>query len=348
MAESLYKESGVDIEEGARAVEKMKSLTAETMVPGVMSGLGSFASLFDLNAFGNYKEPVLLAGTDGVGTKLKVAFELGIYDTVGIDAVAMCVNDVVCQNGQPMFFLDYLGCGKLDAEKAALIVSGVANGCKESGCALVGGETAEMPGFYKPGDYDIAGFVVGVCEKKEVLDGSKVKANDVLIGLDSSGFHSNGFSLLNKLIQDMTLPFLELYPEAGEEYVGKSIGEVLLTPTRIYVKPVLEATAKFDIHGIAHITGGGFYENIPRMWNGDLTASIQKDQLNSTAPFQYIESLDVSEQEMFSTFNMGTGMILAVNPTDAEDVLAYFESAKFPARIIGKMEPFNGEKVCIE
>lgn len=348
MAESLYKESGVDIEEGARAVEKMKKLTADTMVPGVMSGLGSFASLFDLSAFGKFKEPVLLAGTDGVGTKLKVAYTLGIYDTVGIDAVAMCVNDVVCQNGQPMFFLDYLGCGKLEADKAALLVSGIAKGCKESGCALVGGETAEMPGFYKPGDYDIAGFVVGVCEKSEVLDGSKVNEGDVLIGLDSSGFHSNGFSLLNKLVPDMTVSFLDLYPEAGEEYTGKSIGEVLLTPTKIYVKPVLEATKKFEIHGIAHITGGGFYENIPRMWTKSLTAHIEKNRLHITAPFKYIQSLGVTDREMFTTFNMGTGMVLAVKPSESAEIVNHFEKIGIKASVIGEMVAHVGEDVCID
>lgn len=347
----MYKQSGVNIEEGYRAVNKIKEYTNKTKIDGVMGGIGSFASMFRLNDFGKYKDPVLVSGTDGVGTKLKIAFELGIYNTIGIDAVAMCVNDVLCHAAQPIFFLDYIGCGKLEADKAADIVSGITEGCLQSGCALVGGETAEMPGFYKPGDYDIAGFVVGVAEREEILDGSNIKSGDVLIGLDSSGVHSNGFSLVNFLVKDLNAKFADLYEgEIEEEYKDKTIGEVLLTPTKIYVKPVLEAVKKFNITGISNITGGGFYENIPRMFKENFTANIDKSKLNIPSIFKYIMQNNVPENEMFNTFNMGTGIVLAVDKNQANDIVEYFnefDGDRYKARIIGEVSEYNGEKVCI-
>lgn len=349
--ESMYTQSGVNIHEGYRAVSKMKDITAKTKIPGVMSGIGSFASMFSLKEFGKYDDPILVSGTDGVGTKLKIAFELGIYNTIGIDAVAMVVNDVLCHGAKPMFLLDYMACGKLNADDAAQIVSGVAEGCKQAGCALVGGETAEMPGFYKDGDYDIAAFTVGVVEKNKIVDGSNISDEDILVGVDSSGFHSNGFSLLNKLVTDITVPFEQLYKgEIEKRYKDKSIGEVLLTPTQIYVKPIMDVLDKYQINGIANITGGGFYENIPRMFKDKFTASIEKNKLNITSPFRYIMECGVPEKEMFGTFNMGTSLVMAVKAKDAQNVVKAineFENGEYTARIIGKVISFTGEDVCI-
>ena len=351
-AAKMYAESGVNIEEGYKAVSKMKDITAKTKIPGVMSGIGSFASMFSLGEFGSYKDPVLVSGTDGVGTKLKIAFELGIYNTIGIDAVAMVVNDVLCHGAKPMFLLDYMACGKLDADDAATIVSGVAEGCLQSGCALVGGETAEMPGFYKVGDYDIATFVVGVAEREKIIDGTHISKGDVLVGLDSSGFHSNGFSLLNKLVPDMKVPFDKLYGGQIEpQYNGKTIGEVLLTPTKIYANPILDIIKKYKVNGISNITGGGFYENIPRMFGDKYTACIDKSKLNITSPFKYIMECGVPEKEMFETFNMGTGMVMAVDANDAENIvreICSFDGSKYSARIIGEVAEFMGEDVCIK
>ena len=347
----MYAESGVNIEEGYKAVSKMKEVTSKTKIPGVMSGIGSFAAMFALNDFGKYSDPVLVSGTDGVGTKLKIAFELGKYDTIGIDAVAMVVNDVLCHGAKPMFLLDYMACGKLDADYAADIVKGVAEGCLQAECALVGGETAEMPGFYKAGDYDIAAFVVGVVERDSIIDGSKISVGDVLVGLDSSGFHSNGFSLINKLVDDMNVPFDSLYHgEIEEQYKGKTIGEVMLTPTKIYAKPLLNIIEKYTINGIANITGGGFHENIPRMFGEKYTASIVREKLNVTSPFKYIMQCGVPESEMFETFNMGTGVVMAVGANEAQavvDELNSFDAGAYSSRIIGEVVPFTGEDVCI-
>jgi phosphoribosylformylglycinamidine cyclo-ligase len=344
----MYQQSGVNIEEGYRAVSKMKKISSKTTINGVLSGLGSFGSMFSLNDYAKYIDPILIAGTDGVGTKLKIAFTLGIYNTIGIDAVAMCVNDILCHGAQPVFFLDYLACGKLDADKAADIVSGVGEGCLQSECALVGGETAEMSGFYKDGDYDIAGFTVGVVERAKIIDGSKVEAGDILIGLDSSGFHSNGYSLINKVFTDLNARFSDIYSgEIEEIYKNKTVGEILLTPTKIYVKPVISAIAKFDIHGIANITGGGFIENIPRMFKKELTAVINKKSLKVTSIFDYIIRWGTPEHEMYNTFNMGTGMVIAVSEEQADSVVNFFTENNFPARIIGKVSEFSGEAVCI-
>ena len=348
---TMYEQSGVNIEEGYRAVQKMADSAKRTKINGVLGGLGSFASMFSLSDYKKFEDPVLLSGTDGVGTKLKIAFALGKYDTIGIDAVAMCVNDVLCHNGEPIFFLDYLACGKLESDVAADIVKGVSDGCVQSGCALVGGETAEMPGIYKDGEYDIAGFVVGAAEKKDILDGSKIKSGDVLVGLSSSGFHSNGFSLINWLVKDFDKPFSELYSgEIEDKYKNKSIGEVLLTPTQIYVKPVLEAIKDFGVNGVAHITGGGFYENIPRMFKEKMTARINKNSLVTPSPFKYIQELgNVPEVEMYKTFNMGYGMIMAVDKNDAEKVVDFFNNkTDIPAKIIGEVADHNGEDVCFE
>lgn len=352
MAANMYAESGVNIHEGYRAVSKMKDITSKTKIPGVLSGIGSFASMFSLKEFGEYSDPVLVSGTDGVGTKLKIAFELGIYNTIGIDAVAMVVNDILCHGAKPMFLLDYMACGKLNADYAAEIVDGIANGCLQSGCALVGGETAEMPGFYKEGDYDIAAFVVGVADREKIIDGSNISDGNVIIGLDSSGFHSNGFSLLNSLVKDMKVPFDQLYSgEIEDKYKGKSIGEVLLTPTKIYVKDILNIIEKYRINGISNITGGGFYENIPRMFKEKYTAKIYKDKLNITSPFKYIMECGVPERDMFETFNVGTGMVMAVNAEDANDIvneINTFAGGEFSSRIIGEVIEFTGEDVCIK
>lgn len=261
---ATYRDSGVNIEEGYKSVKLMKEYSASTFIPGVLNGLGSFAGMFEL---GKYKNPVLVSGTDGVGTKLKIAFHEKKYDTVGIDCVAMCVNDILCHGAKPIFFLDYVACGKLDSKTASDLVKGVSQGCIQSDCALIGGETAEMPGFYSEGEYDMAGFAVGVAEKDEIIDGSKVKNGDVLVGIASSGVHSNGYSLVRKLITDL-----------DADFSGKTFGAELLTPTKIYVKPVLELVRNFDIKAMAHITGGGFFENIPRMFKEDFTAFVNKDR----------------------------------------------------------------------
>lgn len=327
-----YKDSGVDIKEGYKAVDLIKSHAAKTMIPGVMNNIGSFGGMFELTG---YKNPVLVSGTDGVGTKLDIAFKTNKYDTVGIDCVAMCVNDILCHGAKPLFFLDYLACGKLEAEVAADLVKGVSDGCIQAGCALIGGETAEMPGFYRDGEYDIAGFAVGIVEKNKIIDGSKIKDGDVLIGIESSGIHSNGYSLVRKLIPDLNIDFN-----------GKKIGEVLLTPTKIYVKTVLELIEKFDIKGMAHITGGGFYENIPRMFKGDFTAVIKKQNLRIHDIFKYMMSLGVDENHMFNTFNMGVGLVLCVDKNDAEAVQKAINSMGDRAYVIGYVEA-GGEGGCV-
>lgn len=333
---SMYSQSGVNIEEGYKSVSLYKKHTERTLIPGVLNGLGSFAAMFELNKFKKYNNPVLVSGTDGVGTKLDIAFRLQKYDTIGIDAVAMCVNDILCHGAEPIFFLDYLACGKLKAEVAADFVKGVTDGCFQAGCALVGGETAEMPGFYRNGEYDIAGFAVGVVEKEDIIDGSSIKEGDVLIGIESSGVHSNGFSLVRKLIPDLTIDFN-----------GRSIGEVLLTPTKIYVKPIIKLINSFKIKGMAHITGGGFYENIPRMFKENLTAVIHKENLVIRPIFKYIQSLGVSEVEMFNTFNMGIGFVLCVKKESVSDIINFLNNEGLDAWEIGHVEA-GGEGVCIK
>jgi phosphoribosylformylglycinamidine cyclo-ligase len=328
-----YKDAGVDIHEGYKTVDLIKGYAAKTMIPGVINNLGSFAGMVELTG---YEKPVLVSGTDGVGTKLEIAFRTEKYDTVGIDCVAMCVNDILCHGAKPLFFLDYLACGKLEAEVAADIVKGVAEGCIQSGCALIGGETAEMPGFYKEGEYDIAGFAVGIVEKDKIIDGSKIKDGDILIGIESSGIHSNGYSLVRKLIPDLEMDFN-----------GKKMGEVLLTPTKIYVKTILKLIEKFEIKGMAHITGGGFIENIPRMFKGELTAVIEKNNLRIPEIFKYMMSLGVEESHMFNTYNMGVGFVLCVDKEIAEAVVKEIISEGDRAYVIGHVEA-GGAGVCLK
>lgn len=329
-----YKDSGVNIEEGYKSVKLIKEYAAKTFIPGVMSNIGSFAGMFELGA--GYKNPVLVSGTDGVGTKLEIAFKLNKYDTVGIDCVAMCVNDVLCHGAKPLLFLDYIACGKLKAEVAADLVKGVSMGCINSGCALIGGETAEMPGFYKEGDYDMAGFTVGIVDKDKIIDGSKIKHGDVLIGIESSGLHSNGFSLVRKLIPDLSVDF-----------EGKKIGEVLLTPTRIYVKEILKLIGLYDIKGMAHITGGGFIENIPRMFKEDFTAVINKNSYKVPSIFNCLMSQGAEESRMYNTFNMGIGFVLCVDNHDAVNVIKSIEEEGIRAYKIGVVEK-GGAGVCIK
>lgn len=327
-----YKDSGVNIEEGYRAVSKIKDHAKRTEIPGVMNGIGSFAGMFELGKFNN---PVLVTGTDGVGTKLEIAFKMNKFDTVGIDCVAMCVNDVLCHGARPLFFLDYIACGKLKAEEAEALVKGVADGCVDAGCALIGGETAEMPGFYKEGEYDIAGFVVGAVEKDMIVDGSTIKDGDALIGIASSGVHSNGYSLVRRLIPDVNIDFN-----------GRKIGEVLLTPTKIYVKPVLKLLESFNIKGMAHVTGGGFFENIPRMFKGDFTAVINKNSYEIPEIFKYMMSLGVEEKEMYNTYNMGIGFVLCVDKKDTEDIIKALGEMGEKAFEIGTVES-GGAGLCL-
>lgn len=320
-----YKESGVDVEEGYRAVNKYKEHAKRTAVPGLLTGLGSFNGMFEVPK--GYKNPVMVSGTDGVGTKLDIAFQMKKYDTVGIDCVAMSVNDILCSGVQPLYFLDYIACGKLDSDVAADLVKGVADGCVETGCALLGGETAEMPGFYDEGKYDLAGFGVGVGEKNEMITGQDIKDGDVLIGLSSTGVHSNGFSLVRKLVPDVFDPFII----DGKE-TGKTIGEILLTPTRIYVKPVMEVLEKFrkSIHGMVHVTGGGFFENIPRMYpkakegKKQLISVIKRASWDIPPIFGELIRRGADFDNVYNTFNMGIGFVLDVASKDADSILNMF------------------------
>lgn len=323
MADSFsesYKKSGVDITAGYKAVELMKEHVARTRTKNSCDDIGGFGGCTDISGeSGN----VLVSGTDGVGTKLKLAFLLDKHDTVGIDCVAMCVNDIICTGAKPLLFLDYIACGKNIPTKIASIVKGVADGCVEAGCALVGGETAEMPGFYNEDEYDLAGFSTGIVEKEKMLDKKRVKEGDVLIALPSSGVHSNGFSLVRKVFDIDNNPDVLSSPVPGEE---KTLGEVLLTPTRIYVRPVLEALKSVDIKSIAHITGGGFYENIPRALPGGLGAKIEKSTVRIPPIFRHImKEGGIPERDMFNTFNMGVGMVLAVRKEDEAETLALLE-----------------------
>ncbi|OPJ57532.1 phosphoribosylformylglycinamidine cyclo-ligase [Clostridium oryzae] len=329
-----YKDSGVNIEEGYKSVSLIKDHAAKTLQSYVLNNIGSFASMVEIPE--GYKRPVLVSGTDGVGTKLEIAFKKKKYDTVGIDCVAMCVNDVLCHGAKPLFFLDYIACGKLEAEVSSDLVKGVADGCLQADCSLVGGETAEMPGFYAEGEYDIAGFVVGVVDKSKIIDGSTIKEGDVLIGLSSSGPHSNGYSLIRKLIPDITTDFN-----------GKNIGDVLLTPTKIYVKPVLKIIEEFNIKGMAHITGGGFIENIPRMFKDKLTAVINKNSFPKPAIFDHIISLGVDETHMYNTFNMGIGFVLCVAKEDADNVIKSLKAKGEDAYEIGYISA-GGDGVCLK
>ena len=329
-----YAAAGVDITAGYRAVELMKSHIARTMTSGVCSDVGGFGGLFELNTTG-IEKPVLVSGTDGVGTKLKLAFLMDKHDTVGIDCVAMCVNDIICCGAKPLFFLDYIACGKNIPERIASIVSGVAEGCVQSGAALIGGETAEMPGFYPVDEYDLAGFSVGVVDKSKILDPSTMKAGDVVIALPSSGVHSNGFSLVRKVF-DVENSNIK---SPREELGGKSIGETLLTPTKIYVKPVLALLEQVKVKGISHITGGGFYENIPRSIPDGLGAVIERNAVRVLPIFDLIaKEGNISERDMFNTFNMGVGMSIVVAQEDAEKAVEILKANGEDAYVIGKIE----------
>lgn len=334
-----YKKAGVDIEAGYKSVELMKKHVKETMRPEVLGGLGGFAGAFDLSAIKNMDEPVLLSGTDGCGTKVKLAFVMDKHDTIGIDAVAMCVNDIACSGGEPLFFLDYIACGKNYPEKIATIVSGVAEGCKQSECALVGGETAEHPGLMPEDDYDLAGFAVGVVDKKDIIDGSTITAGDTLIGIASSGVHSNGFSLVRKVFE-ITKESLDTYYDE----LGKTLGEALLAPTRIYVKALKNIkNAGVKVKGCSHITGGGFYENVPRMLPDHALAIIEKDSYPVPPIFDLIaKNGNIEEHMMYNTFNMGLGMVIAVNKDDVEKTMKAIEEAGDKAYVVGHIE--EGEK----
>ena len=328
-----YKEAGVDITAGYKAVELMKAHIARTMTAGVGSDIGGFGGLFELDVTGMTR-PVLVSGTDGVGTKLKIAFLMDKHDTVGIDCVAMCVNDVICCGAKPLFFLDYIACGKNVPEKIADIVKGVAEGCVQSGSALIGGETAEMPGFYPVDEYDLAGFSVGVVDRSKVLDKETMTAGDVIIALPSSGVHSNGFSLVQKVFDvenaDLKTPLAALG--------GKSLGETLLTPTKIYVKPMLALFDAVQVKGVSHITGGGFYENIPRCFKKGYSAKIDKSAVKVLPIFDYIQKIgNIPERDMFNTFNMGVGMIAVVAKADADKALKVLRDAGENAYIVGEV-----------
>ncbi|MCL1982811.1 MAG: phosphoribosylformylglycinamidine cyclo-ligase [Clostridiales bacterium] len=330
-AEMTYKGAGVDTAEGAKAVELMKPHVIRTFNENVLAGLGSFGGLFKLDASG-MKEPVLVSGTDGVGTKLKIAFLMDKHDTVGIDCVAMCVNDVLCQGARPLFFLDYLATGRLKAEKAAEIVKGVSDGCVMAGSALIGGETAEMPGFYSEGEYDIAGFSVGIVDKEKIITGDRIKEGDRIIGIASSGLHSNGFSLVREI-------FFNKLGFGVHDYIEElnaTLGEVLLTPTRIYANACRAVLQKYEVYGIVHVTGGGFYENVPRVLPGGLCAEIDASTWKRPPVFSFIQKHgSISETEMFKTFNMGIGMMLFVDAGDAGGVLETLEHEGETAHAIG-------------
>ena len=334
-----YRKSGVDIEAGYESVELMKQFVKRTLRPEVLGGIGGFSGAFSLAGIKDMEDPVLLSGTDGVGTKLKIAFLLDRHDTIGIDCVAMCVNDVACAGGEPLFFLDYIACGKNVPEKIATIVSGVAEGCVQAGCALVGGETAEHPGLMPEDEYDLAGFSVGACDRKDLITGEELKPGDVLIGLASSGVHSNGFSLVRNIFEMSKENLTRYYPE-----LGATLGEVLLAPTRIYVKALKSAKdAGVRIHACSHITGGGFYENVPRMLKDGIRAVVKKDSYEVPAIFRLMaEKGEVSEHVMYNTFNMGVGMMVAVDPADAEKTLRAFEAAGETCFVIGECKA--GEK----
>lgn len=339
-----YKKAGVDIEAGYKSVELMKEHVKKTMRPEVLGGLGGFAGAFDLSGIKNMEEPVLLSGTDGCGTKVKLAFVMDKHDTIGIDAVAMCVNDIACSGGEPLFFLDYIACGKNYPEKIASIVSGVAEGCLQSECALVGGETAEHPGLMPEDDYDLAGFAVGVVDKKDIIDGSTIKAGDTLIGIASSGVHSNGFSLVRKVFE-MTKESLDTYYDE----LGKTLGEALIEPTRIYVKALKNVkNAGVRIKGCSHITGGGFFENVPRMLPENVRAIIKKESYPVPALFDLIQKNgNIEEHMMYNTFNMGLGMVIAVNPEDVETTMKAIEEAGDKCYVVGNIiEGDKGVYLC--
>ncbi|WP_278554333.1 phosphoribosylformylglycinamidine cyclo-ligase [Elizabethkingia bruuniana] len=324
---NTYKSAGVDKEEGYKTVDKIKKAVSETHNPNVLNNLGSFGAFYEI---GGYKNPVLVSGTDGVGTKLKIALDTKQYGSIGIDCFAMCANDIVCHGAKPLFFLDYLACGKLDADVAAEIVLGMVEACKDNQCALIGGETAEMPGMYNPGDYDVAGFCVGIVEKDQVIDGSKIKAGDKIIALPSSGFHSNGFSLVRKV-----------FPDFNEDFEGKPIHETLLVPTRLYYQSIQKLMNEMEIHGIAHITGGGLYENIPRIIPEGLCATVETKEIRIPSIMLELEKRgNIAREEMYGTFNMGIGMVVVLTEADAQKALALLPDAY----LVGEITE-NAEKI---
>jgi phosphoribosylformylglycinamidine cyclo-ligase len=324
-----YRDAGVDIDAGNELVERIKPLAASTRRPGVMAGLGGFGALFEIPQ--SYQQPVLVSGTDGVGTKLKLANDLDKHDTIGIDLVAMCVNDLIVQGAEPLFFLDYYATGALDIDVASDVVKGIAEGCKQAGAALIGGETAEMPGMYSKGDYDLAGFCVGVVEKERIIDGSQVQDGDVLIGLASSGPHSNGYSLIRKIIETSDA-------DLNMEFDGVTLGEKLLTPTRIYIKSLLALLQKVDVHALAHITGGGLLENIPRVLPADCRAEIDAKSWDMPNVFQWLQQAgNVQQNEMYRTFNCGVGMVLAIAANDVDTTLKLLQTEGEDAFVIGKI-----------
>ncbi|KPJ23275.1 phosphoribosylformylglycinamidine cyclo-ligase [Streptococcus phocae subsp. phocae] len=339
MSKNAYAQSGVDVEAGYEVVERIKKHVARTERAGAMGALGGFGGMFDLSQTG-VKEPVLISGTDGVGTKLMLAIQYNKHDTIGQDCVAMCVNDIIAAGAEPLYFLDYIATGKNEPEKLEQVVAGVAEGCVQAGAALIGGETAEMPGMYGQDDYDLAGFAVGIAEKSQIIDGSKVASGDVLLGLASSGIHSNGYSLVRRVFADHTGD--EMLPELD----GKGLKEVLLEPTRIYVKAVLPLVKEGLVNGIAHITGGGFVENIPRMFSDHLAAEIDETKVPVLPIFQVIEQLgDIDHHEMFEIFNMGIGLVLAVKPENVERVKALLNE---PVYEIGRIVDKTTERVVIK
>ncbi len=339
-----YKNAGVDIEAGYKSVELIKKYVAETMRSEVLGGLGGFSGAFSLKAIKDMEDPILLSGTDGVGTKLKLAFLLDKHDTVGIDCVAMCVNDVACAGGEPLYFLYYIACGKNYPEKIALIVKGVAEGCKQAGCALIGGETAEMPGFYPEEEYDLAGFAVGVADRKDLITGENIKSGDVLVGIASSGVHSNGFSLVRKVFQ-MNADNLIRY----NSELGRPLGEALIEPTKIYVKALkFVKDAGITIKGCSHITGGGFYENIPRMLPDGTCAKVKKDSYEVPAIFKLLQDTGkIEDHVMYNTYNMGVGMVLALDPADADAAVKALDAAGEKGYIIGEIADSDVKETVI-
>lgn len=333
-----YKDSGVDVTRGYKAVDLMKKYVKTTYNDNVLGDIGSFGGFYSISGE-KMEEPVLVAGTDGVGTKLKYAFLLEKHDTIGIDAVAMCVNDIVCQGAKPLFFLDYYACGRLYPEAEAQVVKGIAEGCRQAGCALIGGETAEMPGFYPDGEYDLAGFAVGIVDKKKVINGKNIQAGDVLLGIKSSGIHSNGYSLVRKLFGDSDRAELEKY----DERLGASPAEVLLTPTKIYVRSILTLVAKVPVKGIAHITGGGFIENIPRIFPEGIGCAIDKNSYEVPAVFRVMqERAGISDEQIYNTFNMGIGMVVCVSPENAAAAAASLKESGEEAVVLGRTTEGKG------
>ncbi|MBI3778938.1 MAG: phosphoribosylformylglycinamidine cyclo-ligase [Gammaproteobacteria bacterium] len=331
-----YRDAGVDIDAGDALVDAIRPIAGATRRPGLLAGVGGFGAMFEIPP-GQYREPVLVSSTDGVGTKLKLAIELNRHDTIGIDLVAMCVNDIVVQGAEPLFFLDYYATGKLDNQIAEQVIRGIGEGCRQAGCALVGGETAEMPGMYGAGDYDLAGFTVGVVEKSKIIDGSQVKPNDTLIGIASSGAHSNGYSLIRKIL-------MVRKAKLDQSFGGKTLGEVLLAPTRIYVKPLLALLRELPVHAAAHITGGGLPGNVPRVLPAGVRAVIDSRAWKRPAIFDWLQEMGgVEDFEMYRTFNCGIGMVLALDAANAEKALKLLAAAGESASIIGHIEPHAGE-----